>query len=232
MTNRFEKLMSALLTMAAVFIAIAVVRKDVFPARPSVPDWQRPEFITDWKTIISTVGRDLGPSKGPVQLVEFVDLECPYCREYNSSITAVLEKFPNEVNLIYVHYPLRGHKFAKPAARAVECAGAQGRFLPMVNSVFAKQDSFGLKAWTSYALEAGVRDTSHFRRCNADTIAIASVEGGVEVAKSLGVRGTPSLMLNGWLLRTAPTEETLIRGVKAIIASKQPYKESRKPLTN
>jgi protein-disulfide isomerase len=47
-----------------------------------------------------------------------------------------------QVSLIYIHFPLTGHRFAMPAARAAECAGNQGRFQAMYDQLFDGQDSF------------------------------------------------------------------------------------------
>jgi hypothetical protein len=76
---------------------------------------------------------------------------------------AVRARYPKDVGLFFVHFPLPMHRFARPAARATECAGLQGKFGQMVDAVYNKQDSLGLKSWSDYGRDAGVADTVAFR---------------------------------------------------------------------
>ena len=55
-------------------------------------------------------GVPLGPSNAPVQLVEFSDFECPYCASLHAGLKSVLERFPADVAITYVHFPLSMHR--------------------------------------------------------------------------------------------------------------------------
>jgi protein-disulfide isomerase len=49
--------------------------------------------------------------------------------------------YPTEVAVVFHHFPLNGHRFARAAALAGDCAAAQGRFAEMKEQLFARQDS-------------------------------------------------------------------------------------------
>lgn len=227
MAERAERVVSAIVAIAAVVVAGIALRREVLPQPSPSAAPGTPTFVADWKDVISTAGRVLGPETAPVKLVEFADLECPFCRRYQPRIQSVLREFPKEVSLVYVHFPIPGHRFARPAARAAECAGREGLFLAMVDAVFAKQDSLGLRSWTSFAVDAGVRDTVRFAKCNADTTTIPSMDIGLETGRRIGVTGTPSMMINGWLIKGVPTEKELSRVVVELLKGREPYTDAK-----
>jgi len=121
-------------------------------------------FIPNWRSELAA-GVPLGPSNAPVQLVEFSDFECPYCASLHANLKSVLERFPADVAITYVHFPLSMHRFAVPAARVAECAGNQGRFAAMHDLLFEEQNEFGLKPWNEFATDAKVPDLAAFEAC-------------------------------------------------------------------
>jgi len=106
-----------------------------------------------------------------------------------------------------VHYPLGAHKFAMPAARAAECAREQGRFAEYITQVYAKQDSLGLKPWLDFAKETAIPDIIDFSECVAEKAEVPNIAGGIALGKTIGVRGTPTIIINGWRYPMPPTDE-------------------------
>jgi protein-disulfide isomerase len=213
----FTLVICALTTTAAVvhreFVALTV------PSRPETAS--RPVFIESWISQLAQ-GVRIGSTSAPVQLIEFADFECPFCGSLHQSLKSLRERYPTEVSLIYMHFPLKGHRFALPAARVAECAGDQGRFEPMYDLLFEKQDSFGLKPWTEYATEAGVPDLAAFDACIKRTDPIPRVEEGKRLGAEFDVKGTPTVIINGWKLGRPPAEKELDQMVQRILAGKQP----------
>ena len=69
-----------------------------------------------------------GAADAKVTIVEFADFQCPACATYSGVVEQVLEKYPNDVQLVYKHFPLiQVHKNSVPSARAAEAAGEQDR---------------------------------------------------------------------------------------------------------
>ncbi len=173
-----------------------------------IPDWQH-----------DTVGgHHLGLATAPVTIIEFADLECPVCRQFTIGALAYIRaKYPTDVQVVFRHWPLSYHHFAYPAARAAECAAAQGRFDAFQQLVHAKQDSLGLKAFGDFAREAEVPDARAFATCNAQTGPVAAVEADINVAKAVGGRGTPTIVINGLRLTGAPDSASLGRLIESAL---------------
>lgn len=120
--------------------------------------------------------------------------------------------------LYYVPFPLaRIHRFAEPAAKAAECADQQGRFVAIEALLYAKQDSFGLKSWASYAHEVGVPDTSRFTACTQSNAKVGRLEASRELASRLQATATPTVIVNGWRYPVPPDSAELVRIVDSLI---------------
>ncbi len=75
----------------------------------------------------------LGKKDARVTVVEFSDLQCPYCSRFHPLVNEIAKAFPNDVKVIFKNYPLGFHQHARPAAKAALAAGLQGKYYEMVN---------------------------------------------------------------------------------------------------
>jgi protein-disulfide isomerase len=132
------------------------------------------------------------------------------------------------VALVYVYCPLPLHRFALPAARVAECAGEQGRFEAMHDQLFEGQASFGIKPWSEYAIAAGVPDLEKFDACTRKSNPISRVEEGIQLGTQINLQGTPTLLINGWMLGHPPSEQELEAMVEAVLAGRDPVLGARK----
>lgn len=221
MRNRFDSVISTLMAIAALGVAAAFVHREFFPSRTNRSDVNTLTFVRDWENILDA-GIRSGPSTGRVTLIEFTDLECPYCRNFHQNLRSLQQRYPNDVSHLFVHYPLSIHRFAEQAARAAECAERAGRFGAFIDVVFQKQDSIGLKTWTDFAHEAGIRDTSAIDRCVEGGEAAQRVQSDRTVGDRFGVSGTPTVIINGWRFAGTPSDVDLFTTVEALLAGKRP----------
>jgi protein-disulfide isomerase len=212
---------AALVLCALTMTAVLVRREFLLPAASLISVEQQPRFVKAWQVDLSH-GVHFGNSNAPVQLIEFSDFECPYCREFERVLKPLRNKYSTQIGLTYVHFPIPGHRFAIPAARAAECAGDQGRSESMHDRLFELQDQFGLKPWTDMAEEAGVPDIPAFEICMSKTDPVPRVSEGQVLGKQLDIQGTPTVIINGWKLGRPPTEQELDGMVKAILAGRSP----------
>jgi protein-disulfide isomerase len=154
-----------------------------------------------------------------VKIAEFADFECPACKHFESTLKSVLASYPaNRVSLVFVHFPLRQHRFASIAARAAECAAPGGRFATFHDLLFAKQDSLGLKSWGSFGFEVGIRDSARFSRCVAGTEVVSRIAAGEGIGKRLEIHATPTVMVNGWRFPRPPSETELKNLIDKLLA--------------
>ncbi len=81
----------------------------------------------------------IGPEDAAITIIEYSDFQCPYCRNVSLSLIEYQEKHPDEVRLIYRHFPLSFHEKAVLAAVAANAAGDQGMFFDAAEFLFENQ---------------------------------------------------------------------------------------------
>ncbi len=170
-------------------------------ARPKPVTWESAETVSAWKED-NKGAIAVGPANAPIVITEFVDFQCPFCAQLAPTIDSIRSAFPNEVSIVFHHFPLSIHKYAVPAAIAAECARSQGRFWPMYHALFARQEAFGPNAWGSFALDAGVPDTAAFARCvSMPEDSFPRIEADQTMGNHEGVSATPTTWVNGRVIR-------------------------------
>ncbi|MEO5799695.1 MAG: thioredoxin domain-containing protein [Gemmatimonadales bacterium] len=215
MKDRLSQLGTVVVVACAVAVTGLLVRRELLtrPLSPAIVGREAlggKELPADtWRTLVSG-GHTIGDSNAPVTIVEFADFECPACRRLAlDGLEGVLASRSQDVRLIFRHWPLPYHRFALPAARAAECAANQGKFAQMAAVLFAKQDSLGLTPFSSFAFEAGIPDSTAFASCVTSTQRMAAVATDTALLKGLDAIGTPTLILNGRVLRGVPNRAQL-----------------------
>jgi protein-disulfide isomerase len=138
----------------------------------------------------------LGKSDAPVTMVEFTDLECPFCRAFHTaSFEEIKRKYIDTGKLRYVSrdYPLPFHPQALPAARVARCAGEQGRFWEMREALITN----ALDTETMVNLARGMKlDQPKLQACIGDERIEKAVQADIADAESTaGVSGTPTFVI-------------------------------------
>ena len=137
-----------------------------------------------------------GAPGGRIVIVEFSDFQCPFCRSAVDHVNRVLAAYPQDVQLVYRHFPLDAlHPMARLAAQASECAGAAGRFWAYHDRLFA-ETTFSAQRLTDIARDVGI-DVGGFERCLDGDWARGRVVEDVEAGRRVGVSGTPTFFVNG-----------------------------------
>jgi protein-disulfide isomerase len=178
-------------------------------------------IVSNWQEALN-FGITLGDSLAPVTLLVLSDFECPACAGFQDVIDSLRNRYPTQLKVVHVHFPLRQHRFARPAARAAECAYDLGRFEHFARIVYRKQDSLGIKPWTSFASEAGITDTMAINSCAMSPLSIPRIELGRQFAERVGVNGTPGIILQGWRFSHPPGEDELYRAVDYVVNGGSP----------
>ncbi len=154
---------------------------------------------------LETEGRvAFGPKDAPVTIVEFSDFQCPYCARASKRMKTAIKKYEGKVRVVYKHFPLSFHPFAKPAAEYFEA-------IAMIDHEKAKKFHDGIfDDFESYARvkgEAEIKKKLH-ALVKKQKIALKKIEENMEAAKKIvqadldegkevGVQGTPSFYVNG-----------------------------------
>ncbi len=100
-----------------------------------------------------------GAKNGKITLMEFSEFECPFCARFIPTVEQVEATYGDDVTLVFKHFPLSFHDFAKPAAIATECASEEGKFWEMHDALFALNEAGTLSDETikSAAVEIGLK---------------------------------------------------------------------------
>jgi protein-disulfide isomerase len=112
----------------------------------------------------------------------------------------VLEKNPNEVKLVFKNFPLRNHKFAMPAAIAAHAAEKQDKFWEFHDLLFKDYNSLNEQKVKEIAQQLNL-DMEKFEKDQQDPQIRAMINRDLAEGNQAGVRGTPTIFINGRLLR-------------------------------
>ncbi len=135
-----------------------------------------------------------GDPAAPVTIVEYGDFECPYCRAAAPVLREVVDDSAGGVRLVWRHFPLfQVHAFALTAALAAEASG--DRFWEMHDLLFAHQDRLTDADLAQYGRQIGASAVTG----DAAQAHRPAVEADYRSGIDAGVRGTPTLLVNGRL---------------------------------
>jgi Na+/H+ antiporter NhaA len=155
-----------------------------------------------------------GPHVSLVTLLEYGDLECPFCGQAEPVVRALLADF-GDVRYVWRHLPLTDvHPQAQQAAEASEAAAAQGAFWEMHDALLAHQDALRLPDLARVAGELGL-DVERFKDDMRRHLGAARVASDVDSADLSGVSGTPTFFINGRRHHGAFDLASLTAAVKA-----------------
>jgi protein-disulfide isomerase len=173
---------------------------------------------------ISSAGFSIGQDNAPLVLVEFADYQCPFCRQFQSSVYERLKKNyidSGKLRFVSRDLPLDIHSNAFAAANASRCAGDQNKFWQMRETLISHASKLEPEAVNGYAQTLGL-DMVQFRSCVASGKYLPSIRADIDEANAAGIMGTPTFILG----EASPTG--IIEGVKLIGA--QPYEVFEKVL--
>ena len=139
----------------------------------------------------------LGSENASVVIVEFSDFQCPFCAKARNVIKRIASERANEVVIYYKHFPLPFHENAFLAAVASECAGERGKFWEYHDKLFENQQALDPSSLIEYAEELGIGEG--FEQCLTSEEKKKLVERDLSEGTAIGVKGTPSFVINNKL---------------------------------
>lgn len=157
-----------------------------------------------------------GPRDAAVTVVEYADVECPYCGSTEPLLRELLDRRP-DVRLVYRHYPLVDvHPHAYSGALALEAAAQAGLFWELHDRLFADQEHLGRRHLAAHAEDLGLHPDAVLRP--ASEVHDQRVRDDFASAVASGVEGTPALFVAGRRLRGRPTVDRLVEAVEQALA--------------
>lgn len=146
-----------------------------------------------------------GPDNAPITIVEYADFQCPYCSVASINLRALIEKYPDDVRVVYRHFPLASiHDKAILATQAAEAAGLQSEegFWAMHDLLYQTQaewSSLTIEEFTSWLIEQsevlGLDPVLYETDLNSEAIVTMAEATWID-GQELGIPGTPFIKIN------------------------------------
>ena len=142
-----------------------------------------------------------GDKNAKLTLIEYSDLECPYCKSFHPTMQQILADYKGQVNWVFRDFPLSFHANAEKEAEASLCIGKLGgndKYWSFIDKIYERTTSngtgFALTALGPLAKEVGVNQDK-FQSCldsgeMAQTVKDESADGTTG-----GVQGTPTTLI-------------------------------------
>ena len=172
--------------------------------------------------------RTKGRPDAPVTIYEMSDFQCPYCRAFALTTMPLLEREyvqTGKVRLVYINLPLTTlHANAARAAELAVCAARQGKFWPMHDLLFQRQDGWAPRKdagpyLLALADTAGLTRGDVVRCLNSKSVR-AEVRTDSTRAAQAGGRSTPTFYIEGGLLEGAAPVEVFRAVLDSVYRSK------------
>lgn len=158
--------------------------------------------LPDPRLTRADMARIAGKPNAKLWILVISDFQCPYCKEYHDATgKQVLKEFVETgiARMAYINYPLKMHRNALPAAEAAMCAGAQDKFWPYHDRLFATVNRWGMMTnpmaiFASIAAELKInRDV--FQKCLADDVMLPMIQADYQRGTQAGASSTPTFLI-------------------------------------
>jgi len=163
------------------------------PVRPNATGPTANESVT-----LSSIGTyALGSADAPVTIVEFTDLQCPFCSRFANTVFDELKRAyidTGRVRFVTRDLPLSMHQHAPRAAKASRCAGEQSKFWELRSALVRNAASLSPGFITEQARLLNL-NMAAFDKCMASTAFDSLIEQDASAARLIGVTGTPTFVV-------------------------------------
>lgn len=194
------------------------------------------DISKDPRTVVSAANRPGrgGPADAPVLIVGFDDLECPYCARMNAQLfPAILDRYKDQVRIVYRDFPIDQHPWALRAAVDTNCVGVQSApgYWNLVDHIHAHADEVGgaekTVAKANEMLDKLAMDEGRTQK--VDEVALSAciakqdatiIKASAKEGEAMGITATPTLFINGEKIEGAQPLEYVYRMIDgALIAA-------------
>ena len=163
-----------------------------------------------------------GAPNAPVTIVEFSDLQCPFCSRVHPTIKSLQAKYgPNQLRVVFKHSPLPFHEHARPAAKVADAVFRQGgsaAFFSFLDLAFGEQNKLDDGALSDWVARIGLDPKTVIQRAELPATA-DKIERDLALASKVGADGTPAFRINGVTLVGAQPLEAFTSIIDAELAA-------------
>jgi protein-disulfide isomerase len=159
-----------------------------------------PEAVEDWAALVRGYNATQGRENAAVVIIEYSDFQCPFCKKYSDETRRqIVAKYGDKVRMVFKHYPLEQiHPQAMTAAIAAQCARREGKFWETHDRFFSQPNALDVESVIAVGKSLGLSDA--YAECVINQDTRVEVEQDMRDGTEVGVRGTPTFMVNGQFL--------------------------------
>jgi protein-disulfide isomerase len=159
-------------------------------AKPPLPETE----------IVQDVSADddpaLGPDDAPITIIEFGDFQCGACRQADQALKQVIDKYTDEVRLVYRDFLLLPDSPSNLAAQAAQCAHQQDKFWEMHDILLANQEAITMDSLLGFADALGLY-TQRFKTCLESAEYSEEIDNDIADGQRYGITAVPTFFVNG-----------------------------------
>lgn len=166
-----------------------------------------------------------GKPDAKVVITEFSDFECPYCRQMQGDVQRIKAEYAGKIKWVFRNFPLDFHPQAMPTHIAAACSGKQGKYFEFQTRVFAipyngRQLDMSPAQLEGIAQGIGL-NMNTYKQCFADKNGQerSEIEADMRYGQKVGVRGTPTIYINGVLYQQERSYEALKDAIEKLLNS-------------
>src|SRR5262245_645182 len=186
---------------------------------------QAAALVDDKVKLANVVGYAIGKPDAPLTMVEFTDLQCPFCRQFHVTAYEQTKKewiATGKLRYISRDFPLDSiHPYAIGAARASRCAADQGKFWEMRHTILVNNAALNPAVFATFAGDLKM-NVDTFKKCEATAAAKfqTDMQKDMTDATSVGVSGTPTFVIG-------KTSANGLDGVRLVGAQQYPRVDAK-----
>lgn len=158
----------------------------------------------------------IGPADAPVQIVEFFDYNCPYCRSSAPWVKRMIDEHGDQIRFIFKEAPIfaSSRESSDLGARVAVEAAARGKYLDFHFTMMDSSGTLPVARVRQIAEEVGL-NWNRVERAIESPETTQQLEDGLDLLAEIGGDGTPAFVLEGELIQGAATErlERTIRDI-------------------
>lgn len=191
------------------------------PSLQSILNTEIPAWIDE---VDRVDGKTLGDPDAPVKVVEYMDIECPYCQRYSRTIFPKIVRDyvkTGKVHYVIKHFPLpkRIHPNAMSGAIAAECAANQNKFWSYKTLAIENREYQSNKTFLALANTISMPDQEQFVQCFEKRREAETVEEELQEGTERGVKGTPTVVIGDETISGVRSYSRYRKAIESVLES-------------
>jgi thiol-disulfide isomerase/thioredoxin len=169
----------------------------------------------------------MGNPAAGITITEFAEFKCTHCVALSPVLKQLVKESNGAVRLVFKHFPIKSHHGSVTSSRAAHAAHRQGKFWEMYDLLFKDFNRQSVEDLMQHARTLNL-DLARFKADMADPELVTLIEKDKMEGVRAGVRGTPTLFINGKMYNL-PNDEAFLKDIineeSERLGIDPPYKE-------